>query len=437
MNKNYTCKISHKDGKTTVVIDDCSKESINNLEDKSLLECESNIIDITNSIGRAMIEQAMSSSDTDENQIMLKKSDIDEEVLGYSKGLSTGDYKTSFGDISVQRKTFQTSVGGKTYCFLDEALGIISGSTTWMARAITSKYTKICAAESSDDFLETTKVAVSKTYIQNVLNAVGEDASVWQKSDSTHGFYPKTSPDEVGSLSFGLDGAMMNIRKKGWKEAMVGTIALYDKEGKRLETFYISNAPEKGKKSFIERFIKLTNEAKKFAPNATTIGLADGAKCNWKILNPITDRQILDFYHASEYLSKASDALFPNDDKKRKEWLTKSCHNLKHNNGGAKRLLTEMEKELSEMKNKTKRKKELQITVTYFKNGYKKMCYHKNIKKSMPIGSGITEAGCKVIVKQRMCKSGARWIENNADKVLNLRSIKKSGDQWNQFWSQV
>jgi hypothetical protein len=45
--------------------------------------------------------------------------------------------------------------------------------------------------------------------------------------------------------------------------------------------------------------------------------------------------------------------------------------------------------------------------ITYFQNNNEKsrMTYSENIQANLPIGSGVTEAACKTIVKQRLCKS--------------------------------
>jgi hypothetical protein len=43
-------------------------------------------------------------------------------------------------------------------------------------------------------------------------------------------------------------------------------------------------------------------------PDAVKVGIADGAKSNWTFLTKHTDRQVLDFYHAVEYLTGVADA---------------------------------------------------------------------------------------------------------------------------------
>jgi hypothetical protein len=65
------------------------------------------------------------------------------------------------------------------------------------------------------------------------------------------------------------------------------------------------------------------------------------------------------------------------------------------------------------------------------------MDYAGYIAKNLPIGSGVTEAACKVLVKQRLCGSGMRWKEQGVRAVLSLRALVQSTGRWNQFWSKI
>ena len=69
---------------------------------------------------------------------------------------------------------------------------------------------------------------------------------------------------------------------------------------------------------------------KKRHPNVKYIGVADGAKDNWSFLEEKI--QITDLYHATEYITKISEAIFTkNQEKERQKRLYNRCHNLKHN----------------------------------------------------------------------------------------------------------
>lgn len=68
-----------------------------------------------------------------------------------------------------------------------------------------------------------------------------------------------------------------------------------------------------------------------------------GAKNNWDFLTPHTDKQLLDFYHVTEYLAKSAYAVHPKDKSARKQWLSKHCSQLKHEENAAQVILEELE----------------------------------------------------------------------------------------------
>ena len=45
-------------------------------------------------------------------------------------------------------------------------------------------------------------------------------------------------------------------------------------------------------------------------PEARYVGIADGAKGNWEFLERHTDAQVVDFWHAAEYLGKAAAVIY-------------------------------------------------------------------------------------------------------------------------------
>jgi hypothetical protein len=62
------------------------------------------------------------------------------------------------------------------------------------------------------------------------------------------------------------------------------------------------------------------------------------------------------------------------------------------------------------------------------------MKYDEYLAKGYPIGTGVVEAACGHLVKDRMEISGARWGIEGAEAILRLRSIVKSGD-WDAYWN--
>ena len=65
------------------------------------------------------------------------------------------------------------------------------------------------------------------------------------------------------------------------------------------------------------------------------------------------------------------------------------------------------------------------------------MHYVRHLDMGMPIGSGVTEAACKTLVKQRLCRSGMRWVEQGAQVILSLRALLLTETRWAQFWQKI
>jgi len=72
-----------------------------------------------------------------------------------------------------------------------------------------------------------------------------------------------------------------------------------------------------------------------------------------------------------------------------------------------------------------------------YTNNYHRMDYAYNVSKNIPIGSGVTEAACKVIVKQRLCNSGMKWTRHGAGIILKLRTMIYTAKQWSMFWNKI
>ena len=65
------------------------------------------------------------------------------------------------------------------------------------------------------------------------------------------------------------------------------------------------------------------------------------------------------------------------------------------------------------------------------------MDYATHMEKNLPIGSGVTEAACKILVKQRLCGSGMHWKNKVAKVILSLQALVQSKGRWQQFWGKI
>jgi len=350
-----------------------------------------------------------------------------------SKGKVRKCYETPYGAVHLERYVYQTSSGGKTYCPLDERARTIISSTPRFAKQVSSKYAQLSAQEVMDDFKTNHGRPVARSFLQNIVDVVG---SIAQAVEVDWMYETPKIDDVVSTVSVSLDGTCVLMVNEGWREAMTGTITLYNKIEERLHTIYLGAAPEYGKANFLERLEREVYRIKLQYPNATHVGIADGARVNWDFLERHTQYQVLDFFHATEYLAEASHAMHPIDTSARKLWLDLACHRLKHEPQAASQLLGEMNNMLPHRQKQGLIDK-LKSAITYFRNQRQRMDYNFYQMNNLPIGSGVTEAACKTLIKQRLCQSGMKWKNQGISMVLHLRALISTKGRWEQFWERI
>ena len=86
---------------------------------------------------------------------------------------------------------------------------------------------------------------------------------------------------------------------------------------------------------------------------------------------------------------------------------------------------------------KKEEREKLKASITYFTNNKHRMNYWEHVENNLPIGSGVTEAACKTLVKYRLCASGMRWKDRGIKTVMSLRSLVLTKDRWKQFWEKI
>ena len=321
---------------------------------------------------------------------------------------------------------------GKQYCPVEKEAHIIKTATPKFAKMLSYKYAYVPAKVVQEDLKENHNRKISRSFIQSTTQVV---SNILLKQEEDWEYEIPKTPRVAKTISMGLDGTCMPMGETNWREAMCGTFSLFDENGDRMQTIYIANAPEYGKESFKKRFDKEALAIKKKFPKAKIIGVADGAKENWSLLEKYTISNTLDYYHATEYLSKASRGVHPRSKPKREAWFERACETLKNVQDGAKDLLAEI-KELKDKKLSLATNKGVEATITYFTNNLKRMNYKDSIDKKLSIGSGVTESACKIIVKQRVCVSGANWSEYGAKRFLPVRAICLTEGRWSQAWDK-
>jgi hypothetical protein len=395
----------------------------------SMLGFEETLQDRLNEAGVVATAEGLQQFDTDGSPITVGA------VKLTTKGQVEKDYQTPYGVATLARHVYQGPQGGPTYCPLDRDARIVVSPTPRFAKIVAHTYAEFSSPRVQIDLEQNHGRVVSRCLIQDVADAVAA-AALAKEEDWSYTLPKFETPPATVAIS--LDGTCTLMCEDGWREAMVGTLTFYDGEGERQHTIYLAATPEYGRAKFLAHLEAEIDRAKAKCPDAHYVGIADGANGNREFLRKHTDVQVTDFWHAAEYLGKAAVVLYRGHPRTREAWLEEACHRLKHDPGGAEWVLKQL-RGLARERPWAKDHEDVQRAITYIANqsGAGRMGYASLVAANEPIGSGVTEAACKVIVKQRLCGSGMKWTEGGAAVVLSLRTLSYTPERWDQFWSKV
>lgn len=236
-----------------------------------------------------------------------------------------------------------------------------------------------------------------------------------------------------------LDGALMHVRGEKdnpWRELKMG--AWFQAKGQPPKT------PEGKWRIQAENITYYADvcEAQDFGALLWTTGLqrradlaveliflGDGAAWIWRLVEEYFPQaiQIVDWFHACEYLVKVAQQAF-SEAEKRHAWLTSVRTVLWEG-----QLDAVIEACQAQVQPHPKPEEDAaQQAVTYFTNNRQRMDYPTYRKHGYQIGSGTIESAAKQIVAQRMKVTGAIWNLDSARWVAKARAAFLS-DQWNDL----
>ena len=251
-------------------------------------------------------------------------------------------------------------------------------------------------------------------------------------------------------LAVGRDGIMLPIRyETHYKEAGVATISVYDRRGRRLGTLYLGEMPEAKQVTLSEDLTALLQSVLGAwqGPMPRLVYVTDAGSHQTAYFkqvlsgmeNPrragqlLTWLWIVDYYHAAGYVTKLANVLF-SEEKTRQAWARRMRRVLKEQDRGVIRVLASaaqyhVKKILDE-----KEEKAYWEAYSYLLKHSKDMKYSEYNRAGLPIGSGVTEAGCKVVFTQRFKQSGMTWGLEGGEVILRLRLAVLSG-VWDEVYS--
>ena len=414
--------------------------------------------------GQAGLKTYLESHDTRESSVTSKGT-----KYRYKNSIGK-TFLTMMGEVAVNRSIYANDlIGGGYHVPLDAALGLTDDYATLETREMILFAASVTTPSDVEVLLRKTGLChPSTTAIQNMINKDGKRIEENRQVLSQDVLASTSIPENAAVMVASLDGANLLLREPGKKKgrktqrpvgtgaaaddekntsfrnAMVGAFSFYehDEDGKprRIASSYIARTPEERAPVFKEEFERTVTHYQSQLPddeNVAKIFLCDGHRAIWNYAYhcPVLKDHLflVDFYHTTEHLSRAAEAIFGKSSEYVKRWYLKWRDALKTDVTAPESIIRSIKGYLERSKLPKSRTDEVKKELTFFRRNKKLMHYSECISKGYPIGSGPVEAAAKTIVKQRMCRSGMRWGRPGAQYILTLRAQVKSGT-WDAFW---
>jgi hypothetical protein len=166
----------------------------------------------------------------------------------------------------------------------------------------------------------------------------------------------------------------------------------------------------------------------------TVVVLGDGAEWIWQRARAFLGVagtevvEIVDIYHAYEYLWAVGNAVFGAGSPRAGAWVEPLKDRL-YTQGAAPILAA-----LALLPPPTPEAEEaLHAARSYFTTQAARMDYPRFVARQLPIGSGAVESSCKCLVAARAKQAGMRWSTQGLQRLTSLRALQRSG-RWDAFW---
>lgn len=271
-------------------------------------------------------------------------------------------------------------------------------------------------------------VEVSNKQIQRVSEYYGQCLEEKAKQEIQECAFVHQAGKNTKEITYAMaDGSMVLTREEGWKEIKLGRVfKSNDNIPITKDRHWIKDsnycAYLGGFKAFLERFELLLKGM------VNLVFIADGAKWfwDWATVYYPGAIQILDYYHAKQYLCEFALLAFKNKEVKEKWIKTQDTLLLKDK-------VTEVVgniKAISSLRDDAEKYREK--IITYYQNNQSRMLYGTYVKKGLLIGSGPIESAHRNVIQKRLKLSGQRWTKYGVQTMANLRVVHKSNN-----WPQV
>lgn len=351
--------------------------------------------------------------------------------------------RTLLGPITLMRPYYLCATCHHGFAPLDQQLGFCAGSRS----AALDELLALLGA-TQDSFAAAATVLERLTLLHvapNTVRAATEQlgavlAEVEQAQVAAlQGDHPPAVVPHApaGPLCVSLDGVQAHLTPEGWKELCVGAVyqvrpcqPLLQRERRAdaVQAEAISYIAELGSQREAFGWQLYAEALRRGAATAELVVVGDGAHWLWELaaLHFPQATQVLDWFHATEYVWSAATAVWGEQHPERTTWAEQQLAALW--DGRVAAVLAALQRHAGAGE-------AVGVAQTYFTNQQARMDYPAYRARGLPIGSGTIESGCKQVVSARLKQAGMIWGAAGARQVVKVRAWLKSG-RWAEAMAQ-
>jgi len=375
------------------------------------------------------------------------------------KGRQSIEHGTVNGVVNLKRICWWSAENGRDDT-IDHLIGVVAGKVSTGVRRMccTVAITQQGFAKASEHLKELAQISISHERLRQIVESEGQLVlDVQQKGLLSAGFdieQCRTSQNGIKRVYVGTDGVKVPMvrqlekdkrrknrrsRRGGGKRRRMHVGAdnaykefkiaiIYDESNEHRQVIATS-----GNHEALGRLLRRQAGRLRIGDADEKLSVTDGADWIAKQLEcklPMLDSRILDFYHLSEHIWLAANICFGQGSEQAGKFASDILHVAKHD--GPTALLTRLMDEHKKYRSGGKRRS-LKELIQYIARRFGMCEYPKFIEKGWQIGSGPTEAMCKVLT-YRLKGAGMRWDKYGADAIMALIALRQS-NTWTSYWN--
>jgi hypothetical protein len=346
------------------------------------------------------------------------------------------------GRISFKRRYYLCHHCHEGQYPLDDALGYDPGQMTPQLTSVAGRVGAELPFRRGSELLEALcGITLSENSIREATQRMGREVSrqeaVWKAESAdvaalkSRDHLPKEEkPDRLyGSL----DGVFVPVGE-AWQELKIGS--WYQESARRGDktpgakdiTYYCDmvEAAEFGELFWATGYKRWADQAREL------IFVADGAAWIWNLVTDYFPKavQIVDWYHAIQYIAPIANAASGENTPQSKAWQEQVKCDLWEGR------FDQVMEAFQAWNGHPQAGPAAQRAFTYYTNNRDRMRYPYFRANGYRIGSGTAESACKQIGMQRLKVAGARWSEEGARQTAKARASLLSG-QWDQISARL